>query len=186
MRQTGGSERLLVLSSFPDCSPSLPASTAERPPHQFPADRQPLVGWPPLLPCPQGHWPLLPFLCPSAFWSPRPRPPPPVLSGALPRPTLACLVPAVATQQVWSEQACCRLEVLTRPHLHPAGVPQPVARAGAVPAAGGDAQLGAPPPLTRCWPTWGGAGPPPAPPPPWRWPCRFGWLLTFLLPLFYI
>lgn len=45
-------------------------------------------------------------------------------------------------------RASCQLEVLTCRHLHPTGVAQPVARAGAVPAGGGDAQLGMPPPLT--------------------------------------
>ncbi|ELR45377.1 Bcl-2-interacting killer [Bos mutus] len=46
-------------------------------------------------------------------------------------------------------RASCQLEVLTCRHLHPTGVAQPVARAGAVPAGGGDAQLGVPPPLTE-------------------------------------
>lgn len=55
--------------------------------------------------------------------------------------------------------ASCRLEVLTCRHLHPTGVAQPVARAGTVPAGGGDAQLGVPLPLTEPLLVWG-----------WGWP----------------
>lgn len=61
------------------------------------------------------------------------------------------------------------------PPLHPTGVPQPWARAGAVPAAAGGAaaRLGAAgPPVTPGCCSGRGAGLASPPwPPPWRWPC---------------
>ena len=69
----------------------------------LPADQQPSVGWPPLLPHPWGRGPLLPLPCFPSFRSPHPRPlqsflqPPHSLTTpcTIPVSTLAWLVPRV-------------------------------------------------------------------------------------------